>query len=636
MKSLSKSLQILLQNSKKQAFNFPIQDSENIEVNITASDSKYDYSTKFPLEIYKQNDEQMTKYWGPHKILPNQIGQELLQQIDRKNGIIENTTVEGSGQIYFRIKDKAIIENLQILASAGLHSNLFDLQDGNLENKYGIFFPPGEINNKLHLNTLRSLNRVESIARMLELSGKSVQRFSVLDNYSTFHGIILGFLYKQYYEKPKNERKQNPSEIPEKPSEKELQNILNMENLANFMVQENLDTEEKIKEYAQKQLIDLDMDKITLHKQLSQTSEINIMQIFTYFLAIQKNVKVLNLKELSHDYRETIENQIKLISNNQQKQKQNIQIIKLQNNKIALKFGENLENQVIIFEEQYNLSEIGKILAVLENLSSKNYTNLIFSSDFQDQFIFKMAQQILPNLNKNISLEYIGIGNLFYENDEKIKLNYYEQFLEQLGLTSIQKMKEKFPTVLPGLLEEKQDAFTSQALGWTRYLDHKKDSKVSYLLKSEDIIDYMLKNDEITNMRLELHEILQTYLMNMQDMKFEENSQRNFNINSNIQKMGEKFRFQDYQERQLARILINLSDQVQTALQNKNLKNLSQYIFILFEIYKEMKNTNYITTYRNDMSQQEVINRIILLKSFINNLSSTYYFLGILNNKQYI
>lgn len=65
------------------------------------------------------------------------------------------------------------------------------------------------------------------------MSGQQVERFALLDNYSPFHGIMLGFIHKTYYV---NDRKA-------KPSERQLQKFLTMDNIAEFLAEENLTTD---------------------------------------------------------------------------------------------------------------------------------------------------------------------------------------------------------------------------------------------------------------------------------------------------------------------------------------------------------------------------------------------------------
>ena len=241
MKSVSKLISTLLNNSMKVTYPFP--DLAQIHKNDHTPD--YDYYSDISLLLFSKYKDKMLKLWGPTNTppTPQTYSEELLINMDFKRDFLFKIRHDFDGKILFTLDNRFIEGEIRrvLTGDGGCEQGVKDIN--NMSN-IAVLMPFGEIVQKLHLNQMRGVNISESLARIYEYFGFKVRRFSCLRNAEVFHGILLNFLSEKEVE---IEEKENFT--------------VKFEDLSRFIVRKGLRNQRDIANYGAKGLMEVGKDE---------------------------------------------------------------------------------------------------------------------------------------------------------------------------------------------------------------------------------------------------------------------------------------------------------------------------------------------------------------------------------------
>ncbi|EAS04795.2 DALR anticodon-binding domain protein (macronuclear) [Tetrahymena thermophila SB210] len=582
MISISQRLTQLLQISSQRAFNFP---QIPFSVNPTPVDSEYDYISSISKDLFEKHRQEMSKYWKQDQLFATGIAQELCVQLPM-NDFVAGANIDSLGQLNFKIKDQNYINGIKAISKAQSASTLEVDYYGDKQ-KHCILFPFSQIAEKPLLNAFRGANISETMARIQKTLGIEVLRVGVIQNSQPFHGIIYAYL---------KEMQNKTGKIDE--------GAINFQKLTEFIVSKELFSHEEVAQFGNKQIQEMESIDPALKEimeKLTNASIGNFQESFSKFTP--ENIKLIRGDKLESSTQQYLE--------------------ALRARGVLKNEGKHLLNYVhnknIAFVDPIgSLTREGFLVGLLRSLHIEDLVKEFhIASDIQDELLYKNIQSILNECGIDAKLNYYTHNNLFSEQNDKAQINTLQDLFTQMKQLNIVKYKQKYPDIMPNLIEEQGEIFLDQCLGWTRYLDHRKSRKTPYLMSVENVLEFIHSNEELTNTRQILLEMFDSYRIRREG----------------VAPISDLFIFENQNERFLAKVLMYFPDSLHKSLLTNEFKPLIEYSELLISTIHHMQKQNVFKSFdpEDKLTERQIANRVVLLDATNKILHKLFYIIGILN-----
>ncbi|KAL4442211.1 hypothetical protein ABPG74_009229 [Tetrahymena malaccensis] len=527
----------------------------------------------------------MSKYWKQDQLFATGIAQELCVQLPMNN-YVAGANIDSLGQLNFKIKDENYINGIKAISKAQSASTL-EIDYYGDKQKHCILYPFSQIAEKPLLNTFRGANISETMARIQKTLGIEVLRVGVIQNSQPFHGIIYAYL---------KEIQNKTGKIDE--------GAINFQKLTEFIVSKELFSHEEVAQFGYKQIQEmesLDPALKEIMEKLTNASIGNFQESFSKFTP--ENIKLIRgdkLESSTQQYLEAL-------------RKRGV----LQNEgKHLLNYTHN--KNITFVDPVGSLTREGFLVGLLRSLHIEDLVKEFhIASDIQDELLYKNIQPILNECGIDAKLNFYTHNNLFSEQNEKAQINTLQDLFTQMKQLNIVKYKQKYPDIMPNLIEEQGEIFLDQCLGWTRYLDHRKSRKTPYLMSVENVLEFIHSNEQLTNTRQVLLEMFDSYRIRREG----------------IAPISDLFVFENQNERFLAKVLMYFPDCLHKSLLTNEFKPLIEYSELLISTIHHMQQQNVLKSFdiEDKLTERQIANRIVLLDATNKILHKLFYIIGILN-----
>jgi len=140
---------------------------------------------------------------------PQQVAQAIIDGVPVDNPVLCELTVNGPGFIMSRIKEEYLVRGVNEIITRGAPVKPKCCTDNDDEDKSGVVvdFSSPNIAKEMHVGHLRSTIIGEAVCRILEYSGKNVDRVNHVGDWGTQFGMLIQYLkeeYPNFHEDPPN------------------------------------------------------------------------------------------------------------------------------------------------------------------------------------------------------------------------------------------------------------------------------------------------------------------------------------------------------------------------------------------------------------------------------------------------
>jgi len=132
---------------------------------------------------------------------PQQVAQAIIDGVDKANPVLCELTVNGPGFIMSRIKEDYLVRGVNEIIQRGAPVKPKCCSVDNAEeDKSGVVvdFSSPNIAKEMHVGHLRSTIIGEAVCRILEYTGKTVERVNHVGDWGTQFGMLIQYLKEEY------------------------------------------------------------------------------------------------------------------------------------------------------------------------------------------------------------------------------------------------------------------------------------------------------------------------------------------------------------------------------------------------------------------------------------------------------